>query len=284
MTSLSSRTLPLALSLITCLTVVACSGDKEPEVVADIVTAPTEEGQAAGSRDGGSRSGRPTYQKGSSEQAPIDPATTGAIKGVALFDGEAPERKQLNISGTAGCNMPGHTALSERVIVTDGKLANVFVYVRGGLESWEVPEPSKDPLVLRQAGCMYAPHVSGIQVGQLLRIENDDQTTHNVHSRSKRNDSFNRTQAPKGAPLEYVFERREIMVPIVCDIHPWMKCWIGVVDHPFYAISAEDGTFTIEGLPAGEYQVSVWHEAYDTRKIKVTVATGDTTEVELSFP
>jgi len=273
------QTLLLLLGL--CAT--ACGGDEQS--VPSPSDAPGSGASGATTQHGsGSRDGSPGDHEPPSERSAIDPANTGSIHGVVLFDGEAPERKQLNISGTAGCGRPGHAALSERVIVTDGKLANVFVYVRSGLETWELPGPSEDPVTLNQSGCIYAPHVTGIQVGQLLQVLNSDPTTHNVHVRSKRNDSFNRTQGPRAAALEYVFERHEVMVAIVCDIHPWMKCWIGVVDHPFHAVSKEDGTFAIEGLPAGEYTLSVWHEAFDQRKLAVTVRAGAEASVELRFP
>jgi plastocyanin len=217
------------------------------------------------------------------ETRPIDPAETGSVRGVVRFAGEAPPRKPLAIAGTAGCRHDT-PPLSERVIVTQGRLANVFVYVSAGLEGWTLPAAPEAAVHLDQQGCVYVPHVAGIQVGQTLRVHNGDQATHNVHVRATRNQSFNVSQPPGGADIERTFDRPEVMVPVVCDIHPWMKSFLGVVEHPFFAVSAEDGTFSIAGLPPGEYTLTAWHEAYDRRKVRVTVQAGQEATVELAFP
>jgi hypothetical protein len=173
--------------------------------------------------------------------------------------------------------------LTEDVIVANGGLQNVFVHVKSGLDGWIVPAASAEPVVLDQEGCMYRPRVLGIRVGQKLVVENSDGATHNVHSRPDRNEGFNRTQPPGGAPVEWVAEKAEVMIPFGCDIHPWMKSWVSVREHPFFAVSGADGSFTIAGLPPGEYTLEAAHEKLGKKTGKVTLSPSGTAEIEFVF-
>jgi hypothetical protein len=217
-------------------------------------------------------------------RGPIDPAQVGTIRGVVHFSGEAPARKQLDISGTAGC--PEHPApvLEESAIVRDGKLANVFVWIKDGLEGWDVPPAGAENRSMDQRGCLYAPHVLGMRAGEKLLVANSDEnTTHNVNIRSRSNDAMNPLQPPKGAPIEWNPTKKELGVAFECNLHPWMKAWVCVVDHPWFAVSGEDGAFVLSGVPPGEYVLEAWHEKFGKKTAVVTVAPGGSAEAALTF-
>jgi len=169
------------------------------------------------------------------------------------------------------CMKEGGAATSEVVLVgAGGGLQNAFLYVKDGLGSQSYPAP-KTPVVIDQKGCRYLPHVAGVQVGQPVDIINSDPTLHNIHAIAKENKEFNFGQPTKGMKTTRVFDKPEITVPLRCDVHGWMNAYIGVVAHPFFAVSAADGTFTIKGLPAGSYTLEAWHERLGTQTLKVTV-------------
>jgi plastocyanin len=161
-------------------------------------------------------------------------------------------------------------ATSEVLIVgPDNTLQNVFLHLKGAFNNQVFAAPST-PVLLDQQGCRYLPHVFGVQVGQPVRILNSDQTLHNVHAIPKANDEFNFGQMTKGIENTRTFSAPEIMVPFRCDVHGWMNAFAGVVPHPFFAVSKEDGTFEIKGLPAGTYTLEAWHERLGTQTQSVT--------------
>src|SRR5262245_43624445 len=186
-------------------------------------------------------------------------ADEGVISGKILFNGipPAPAKLDMNAEPTCAAENPG--ALAEDIVVTDGKLANAFVYLRGGPAD-RFTFPISGSGSLDQKGCRYIPHVLGLQVGQTLTITNSDRATHNIHPTPKSNPEWNESQ-PQGSPAkEKKFTRRETLIPVKCNIHPWMRAYIGVLDHPFYAVSAKDGSYKIENVPPGDYTLVVWHE------------------------
>ncbi|MCI0489067.1 MAG: carboxypeptidase regulatory-like domain-containing protein [Blastocatellia bacterium] len=223
-----------------------------------------------GCNGGGEKNGEPA-NSGKKEYAPT--GDEGTITGTIAFEGTAPARKTIPMGlNDANCaTIPGEK-LTENVIVKDGKLANVFVFIKGGpAGDYSFKTPS-EAATLDQKGCRYHPHVFGVQTGQTIKILNSDNTTHNIHPSPKNNKEFNEVQGPGAAPKEKTFMRAETLIPVKCNQHPWMQAYIGVLEHPFFAVSKEDGTYEIEGLPPGDYTVETWHEQYGKKEQKVTVA------------
>lgn len=214
----------------------------------------------------------------------VDPATAATVTGKVAFAGAAPKGSRIDMSAEPDCKGL-HTAPvnSEEVVVnSNGTLANVFVYVKGGLEGKSFDPPSGS-VALDQKGCIYHPHVIGVRAGQPLAINNSDPTTHNVHPMPKTNREWNQSQPPKGSTLEKTFPRGEIMIPVKCNVHPWMKSYIGVVEHPFFAVTSDQGTFELKGLPPGEYTIEAWHEKFGAQEQKVTLAPSASQAVDFNF-
>jgi len=210
---------------------------------------------------------------------PIDPATVATINGTVKFDGPAPKAPKIDMSQDPGCKGMNE---AENVVVNGGDLANVFVYVKDGLgnRTFDVP---KDPVVLDQQGCKYHPHVLGVMAGQTVQIKNDDPTTHNIHPTPKDNREWNESQPPSSPAIEKNFAREEIMLPVKCNQHPWMKMYVNVVKTPFYAVTGKDGKYEIKGLPPGDYTIAFVQEKLGEQDQKVTVAAKDTKTVDQSF-
>ncbi len=196
----------------------------------------------------------------------------GDVTGKISFSGKAPVVSQIKMNADKQClAMHPNAVNSEEVIVNgNGTLKNVFVYVKEGLtKKYDAPST---PVVLDQQGCQYHPHVFGIQAGQPLEVHNDDPLLHNIHALPKNSPQFNNAQPLKGMKMTKKFDKPEIMVKFKCEVHNWMNCYAGVTDNPFYAVSDDNGTFTIKGLPAGTYTLEAWHEKYGTQEVKVTVS------------
>jgi plastocyanin len=154
--------------------------------------------------------------------------------------------------------------------------------VKDGLGDLKFPVPTT-PVVLDQHGCRYVPHVFGVQAGQPIEILNSDDTLHNVHAVPTNNREFNRGQALKGLTHTHVFTSVEVMVPFKCDVHNWMHAWVGVLDHPFYAVSGPGGSFQIAGLPPGTYTIEAWHETLGTKTQTITIEPKTASEVAFTF-
>ncbi len=205
-----------------------------------------------------------------------------ALTGKVLFEGAPPAPVLIKMEADPTCLLQHKEgAPSEEVVVNpNGTLKNVFVYVKQGLEGQQFPAPS-EPVLFDQKGCHYEPHVFGIQVNQPLEILNSDDTLHNVHALPKNSKEFNLGMPLKGMRLKKTFTSPEIAVKIKCEVHPWMAAYVGVVDHPFYGVTGEDGTFALKDLPAGEYVLEAWHEKYGSQT--QTVKVPETTEVTFTF-
>lgn len=218
---------------------------------------------------------------------------TGTISGVISFEGTPAAPRKIDTAADPVCGQKNPNLTTDDTVVKDGKLANVFIYVKDGtVESggkkvgdftWATPTTA---VQLDQNGCHYKPHVLGIMVNQKLSVTNSDQTQHNVHPTPKVNPEWNQTQAVGAAPIEKTFARPEQLIPVKCNQHPWMKAYIGVMRTPFYAVSAEDGTFKISGVPAGTYTVVAWREGTpqpQEKNIQVTVPANGDGKADFSF-
>lgn len=208
---------------------------------------------------------------------------TASIAGHVQLTGPVPVPQKLKIS-EAGCHHEGAPAeaFTETVVASpDGALKNVIVHVASGLGDRVFAPPSE--AVIDQKGCLYAPHVIAVQANQIVTFVNSDPTLHNVHAVTKVNPPFNVGMAVKGQKVSRFFAKPEI-VKMKCDVHSWMQSYIGVFDNPFHAVSDEAGRFSLEGLPAGTYEIEAWHEAYGPKKQSVTLTDGQHQDLTFSFP
>lgn len=210
---------------------------------------------------------------------PIDPATAATVGGTVKFEGAAPKAAMIDMSQDPNCKGANK---AENIVAADGHLANVFVYVKEGLGNRTFAAPT-EAVTLDQSGCRYHPHVLGVMAGQTIKIANGDPTTHNIHPTPQNNREWNESQAPQSAPLEKNFAREEIMLPVKCNQHPWMKMYVNVTKSPFYAVSGPDGKYEIKGLPPGDYTLAFVHEKLGEKTQKVTLAAKDSKTVDVSF-
>ena len=215
--------------------------------------------------------------------ATVDPATAATITGKVAFTGQAPNRLRIRMDAVPACTQANtEPVFVQDVVVNDNKtLANVFVYVKGGLAG-SFPASGGD-VELSQHGCMYTPHVLGLAVGQSIRVKNTDSTNHNIHPLPMQNREWNQSQPPGSADIVQQFARPEVMIPVKCNVHPWMIAYVGVLPHPFFAVTGADGSFQIKGLPPGNYVIEAWHEKFGTFTQNVTVGASETKQVDFSI-
>jgi hypothetical protein len=213
-------------------------------------------------------------------------SAAAAISGRAALEGMPPSAAVIRLDADPGCvalNNGNRRAAAEDIVVGESNaLRNVFVYVSHGLEAHRFPVPATS-VSLNQEGCRYVPRVLGVQVGQPLIIRNSDPLLHNVRAGGKENQPFNLGQPVEGVTVTRTFTAREVMVPVRCDVHGWMNAYIGVLDHPFHAVTDQSGRFSLPGVPPGTYTITAWHEKLGTREQQVTVGERDVTNVEFTF-
>lgn len=234
----------------------------------------------------------PTNDSAATSKAFAPKGNEGTVSGVVAYKGTPPAPKKIDTSADPVCGQANPNLSTEDNAVKDGKLAFAFVYIKDGatadgtkIGDYTYATPT-EAAVLDQKGCHYVPHILGLQTNQKLKITNSDPTQHNVHPTPKNNPEWNQTQ-PNGAPaIEKTFARSEILVPVKCNQHPWMKSYIGVMKHPFFAVSAEDGSYTIKGVPPGTYTVVAWHEGGTTgteKTMQVTVPASGAAKADFAF-
>lgn len=190
------------------------------------------------------------------------------------------------MSEEAACRDKYKTAAptAETVVVNpNGTLANVFVYVKAGLPASAKYQAPATPIVIDQEGCRYRPHVLGIMVGQNLEIRNSDPVLHNIKAKATKNRPFNISQPSAGMKTTRTFSAPEVMVALECNVHGWMNAFVGVLPHPFYAVTGADGSFSIKGLPPGTYTIEAWHEKYGTLTATVTVTGTESKTTDFTF-
>lgn len=223
----------------------------------------------------------PAEQDAATAAPPIEVADPATIRGHVMWEGEPPTLSPIDMREEPTCaERHSEPPVQEEVVAQDGNLGNVFVYVREGLEG-QFPAP-QEGVVLDQFGCFYRPRVIGIQAGQPLIVKNSDGLLHNVNATPQINRGFNFSQ-PVNMETTRSFTTQEIMIPVRCDVHGWMRAYIGVVDHPYYAVSERDGTFTIANLPPGDYVLEAWHERYGAQTLNVSVGPNEEAEVHVAY-
>jgi len=208
---------------------------------------------------------------------------SSSVKGTVKFEGQAPKPSRIDMSQDPICAKAHATAATTEdfVVSPDGGFENVVVYVSDGLTSHNFQPPAQ-PATLEQKGCQYRPHVLAMEAGQKLDVVNSDETTHNIHPTPNNNREWNMTQ-PHGMPLEQTFAREEIAIPVKCNVHPWMKGYIAVFKHPFFAVTDKSGNFDIKDLPPGTYTITAWQEKLTPQSQKVTVGAGEAKTLDFTF-
>ena len=197
------------------------------------------------------------------------PAGVNPIKGTVKLTGTPPEMKMLKRESDPFC---GRLQMKDEEVVVSpsGGLKNVLVRLTKGVTG-SYPAPST-PASIDQSECMFRPRMQGIMAGQPLTIRNSDQTLHNVHTYKGASTIFNQAEIPGMAPMVKKFDGPAAVIKFKCDVHPWMTGYVAVSDHPFFAVTGDDGSFTIPGVPAGTYTIEAWHERFGSTTAEVTVA------------
>ena len=191
---------------------------------------------------------------------------SGTVTGNIKFDGKT-KKKSIRTDAECGniANKKGVKHLDEKLVVNDGNFQNVLVWIDYKGPKKDIP---KDKVVIDQLGCVYSPHVFGIQMGQELLIKNSDPVLHNVHSKSKSNPEFNFAMPSVVKEKTHKFKKTEDPFYIKCDVHAWMKSWVGVFDHPYFAVTDSKGNYKIENVPEGSYEVVAWQEKFGMKRVK----------------
>jgi hypothetical protein len=210
------------------------------------------------------------------------PANAGGVSGTVTYSGPDTDTPIAMDADPVCAGLHPTPVDTNEIAVKDGKLANVFVYVKSGLEGQTFPAPA-EKVEIDQVGCQYTPRIQGMQTGQTLSVKNTDATLHNVHALPTVNQEFNQAQPQGLPPIDKVFDKPEVMVHVKCDVHPWMTAWVGVLPHPYYGVSGDDGAFSIKNLPPGKYTLEAWHEKLGTQTQEVTVAANQTATVSFDF-
>lgn len=216
---------------------------------------------------------------------PIDPATAATLVGTVKLEGSVPKPRTINMAAEPACakEHAGKPVGSQEIVVgSGGALANVIVYVKEGLGNRAFDTPRQE-VVIDQRGCLYTPRVVTVQTNQTLQVKNSDATTHNIHPVPLVNREWNKSQ-PAGAPaISETFAREEVAIPVKCNVHPWMKSYVGVFAHPYHRVTGADGAFELTNLPPGEYLIEAWHEKLGTAQAKVTLGAKETKTVAFTF-
>jgi len=186
-------------------------------------------------------------------------ASAGDVSGKITLKGTPKPEVVIDLGPACGKINSSKPSTRHYVVGKDGGLANVFVYIKDAKKA----DPKVEPPTLDQVGCIYEPFVMGIVAGQTFKIKNSDAEFHNVHATpdlAKGNKEFNQAQMAGAPVIVKTFEKPEIMVRMKCDVHPWMLAYIGVVEHPYFAVSDKDGNYKISGLPDGKYTIEAFHQ------------------------
>ena len=228
-----------------------------------------------------SRSAEPASPKAAPDAKKVDAATAGTISGRVLVEGTVPQNPMIKMASDPACGSA--EMRGETYVVDNGGLENVFVYIKDGLGNKYIFDTPTQPVTIDQKGCHYVPHVVGVRTNQPLEIVNSDATLHNVHGMPKSNHEFNKGQPVQGLKDDFTFATPEVLIPLKCDVHSWMNAYVGVVDHPYFAVTADGGKFELRGVPPGTYSVEAVHEKLGRVSLPVTLGEKDSKELTFSF-
>jgi len=236
-----------------------------------------------GNKEASSTSAEPSAPAAAPAGQKVDASTAGEVKGTVKLDGAAPKNEAIKMNADPVCLRENKSPqFQETYEVDNGNLANVFVYVKDGLGTYVYDTPTES-MKIDQKECRYHPHVFGIRVGQPLEIINSDPTLHNIHAMPKVNQEFNTGQPIQGMKTTHTFTTKEVMVPFKCDVHGWMNAYVGVLDHPYFAVTGKDGSFDLKTLPPGTYTIEAWQEKLGTQTQSVTIGKNETKEITFTF-
>ena len=205
------------------------------------------------------------------------------LTGTISFTGTPPEPFRIDTSADSICEKVSPELLTDLVVVTNQKLANVVVYVRGEMLNWYSFDAPSAEVTLEHKDCHYVPHVLGMQTQQTLKVLNSDLTTHNTHPTPKNNREWNQSQPPGPTAIEERFAMPELFIPFKDNQHPWEKAYVGVFSHPFFSVSGTDGSYKISGLPPGQYTVVAWHEKLGEQTIDLFLAGSEQRNLDFRF-
>ena len=211
------------------------------------------------------------------------PAGRGTIKGRVRLSGKSPGNVVIRMGMDPMCARinAGKQVIQGAVLTSDdGGLANVFVKLQGTFPGTPVPS---EPVTIDQRGCTYGPRVAGVRVGQTLQVRNNDDVLHNVHGLSGNGNSFNVSEPKAGMVQEFHLKNEETMLRLKCDVHSWMTAYVGVVSHPYFAVSGDTGTFEIRNVPAGTQTIQAWHEKYGQLTQTVRVSAGGVATADFTY-
>jgi hypothetical protein len=228
-----------------------------------------------------SKSAEPSAPAAAPDAKKVDSGTAGNITGKVVLEGTPPQNPVLKMASDPACG--SGEVRAESYVVDNGALQNVFVYIKDGLGNKYIFDTPTEPVKLDQKNCHYTPHVVGLRVTQPLEIGNSDNTMHNVHGMPETNREFNFGQVVAGMKNTVTFTAPEVMVPFKCDVHSWMNAYVGVVNHPYFAVTGNGGKFELKTVPPGTYTIEAWHEKLGRQTQSVTLGEKDNKEITFTF-
>jgi len=229
------------------------------------------------------KSSQPASPAAAPDAKRVDAATAATLTGKVVFEGTPPANAPISMASDPSCSAANRDPKAETYLVDNGGLENVFVYVKDGLGNKYIFDSPTDSAKLDQRGCHYVPHVLGVRVGQPVEIANSDNTMHNVHGMPQTNQEFNYGQPVAGMKNTVTFTAPEVLIPFKCDVHSWMNAYVGVVSHPYFAVTANGGKFELRTLPPGTYTIEAVHEKLGRQSQSVTLGEKDKTDITFTF-
>jgi plastocyanin len=215
---------------------------------------------------------------------PVDPSTASTVTGIVKFEGTPPKTRTIDMAAAATCaKMHTTPATTEIVVLGDnGTLQNTVVYLKGDFSAYSFARGTA-PVKVDQNGCVFVPHVVGLMTGEPLQVINSDGATHNVNAISAHGQGWNESLEPGSAPLQRSFAHSEIAMPVKCNVHPWMKFYVAVLNHPYFQVVGKDGSFALRNVPPGSYTLVAWHEHYGVKEQPIVVKPNSDQNLAITF-